>query len=226
VEKDSRFIYLKKENGGLSSARNAGISIAQGTFILPLDADDKLNTIYVDRAVQEFEIDASLKVVYCKAEMFGEKKGLLRLPQFSLNDLALKNLIFCSAMFKKVDWETVGGYDVNMIYGLEDWEFWIAILKNGGNVKCLDIIGFYYRIKHASMLKQLDKNKKKQLIDYISNKHADFYITQLGSFVELKETIVNSKKEFEDKLKSEKFVVDLFCSTFFKFSIFGKYKKG
>ena len=29
-------------NGGLSSARNAGIRAAQGKYILPLDADDKI----------------------------------------------------------------------------------------------------------------------------------------------------------------------------------------
>ncbi|MFV8358229.1 glycosyltransferase family 2 protein, partial [Flavobacterium sp. XS1P32] len=38
VEKDSRFKYIFKENGGLSSARNEGINYAKGTFILPLDA--------------------------------------------------------------------------------------------------------------------------------------------------------------------------------------------
>ena len=32
-EKDHRFIYLKKENGGLSSARNAGLKIAKGDYI-------------------------------------------------------------------------------------------------------------------------------------------------------------------------------------------------
>lgn len=33
TEKDSRFIYIKKENGGLSSARNAGLEIAKGKWI-------------------------------------------------------------------------------------------------------------------------------------------------------------------------------------------------
>jgi hypothetical protein len=29
-----------------------------------------------------------------------------------------------------------------MIYGWEDWEFWIAMLKNGGNVKELSKLVF------------------------------------------------------------------------------------
>ena len=33
VERDERFKYLKKDNGGLSSARNAGIDNAKGEWI-------------------------------------------------------------------------------------------------------------------------------------------------------------------------------------------------
>ena len=70
VVKDTRFKYIYKENGGLSSARNAGIEIADGEFILPLDADDKISAHYLKLAVKEFEKDTYLKVVYCKAEKF------------------------------------------------------------------------------------------------------------------------------------------------------------
>ncbi|MDI6034174.1 glycosyltransferase family A protein [Flavobacterium sp. LB2P84] len=224
VDKDSRFKYVYKENGGLSSARNFGIEYTRGEFILPLDADDKISTDYISLAIAAFENDASLKVVYCKAERFGDEVGIWRLQPFSLLDLARDNMIFCSAMYKKADWELVGGYDVNMIYGLEDWEFWIAILKNGGDVKCLDEVGFYYRIKTNSMIKKLDIEKRKYSLDYISIKHADFFVEQFGSFFELNNTIINTKNENTNKLKSEKFVIDVFCNTFLGFSLFGLYK--
>jgi glycosyltransferase involved in cell wall biosynthesis len=38
-------LSISKENGGLSSARNAGITISKGEYILPLDADDILHKI-------------------------------------------------------------------------------------------------------------------------------------------------------------------------------------
>lgn len=224
TEKDIRFKYLFQENKGLSSARNFGITLASGEYILPLDADDKIATNYVKLAIDAFQQDTSLKVVYCKAEKFGDETGIWKLAPFSLFNLSQKNMIFCAALFRKKDWALVGGYDVNMIYGWEDWEFWIAILKNGGDVKCLDEVGFYYRIKLNSMLNKIDREKDKYLFEYLSVKHADFFVKHFGSFNLLAQSILKTKSEFEMKLKSEKFVIDVFCKKFFGFSVFGKYK--
>lgn len=220
-DKDARFQYLFKENGGLSSARNFGIVSSTGTFILPLDADDRIAPNYVDMAIKSFKEDSFLKVVYCVAEKFGDVSGIWQLKPFSLLSLCTNNMIFCTAMYRKQDWDLVGGYDEKMLYGWEDWEFWIAILKNGGGVKRLDEVGFYYRIKSSSMLKLLNDDKRKYLLEYMSSKHADFFIGQLGSFTQLKEMLEQMRKDHTENLKSEKFVIDLFCKTFFGFSIFG-----
>ncbi|MES2796052.1 MAG: glycosyltransferase family A protein [Bacteroidota bacterium] len=224
VEKDIRFVYLKKENGGLSSARNFGIAYAKGEFILPLDADDKIAANYVALAVQSFQEDPSLKVVYCKAGKFGKEFGLWQLPPFSLNNLSRKNLIFCSAFFRKIDWELVGGYDTNMVFGWEDWEFWIAILKNGGNVKCLEEVGFYYRIKSNSMLKAINSENEATILNYLSVKHADFFVKHYGSFKAMENQLMEVKKKNAVNLKSEKFIIDIFCKKFFGFTVFGKYE--
>lgn len=225
LQKDTRFKYVFQENSGLCCARNFGISQAVGELILPLDADDKIGLNYTELAVHAFEQDSSLKVVYCKAKKFGIRDGLWELPSFSLERLTYDNMIFCSAFFKKSDWLLVGGYDPKMIYGLEDWEFWISVLKNGGSVKCLKDIGFYYRIKPDSMLKRIDKEKKNLMLEYLSTKHLDFYIKFYGSFAALNYKLNEQRDNFLSKLQSKKFVVDLFSSTFFGFSIFGVYKK-
>lgn len=226
IKKDSRFKYLYKENGGLSSARNAGIKQAHGEFILPLDADDKISTNYVELAINAFRDDNTIKVVYCQAEKFGDEEGSWKLPSFLIRDLCFYNMIFCSAFFRKKDWESVGGYDENMIYGLEDWEFWIALLKKGGSVKHLEEIGFYYRISHNSMSKQLDAFKIQKSAEYLSIKHADFYVNQLGSFLSMYNENLQFRNDNRTKLKSKKYTVNLFCRTFFGFEVFKKFKTG
>lgn len=224
LAKDARFKYVIKENGGLSSARNAGIEIAVGEFILPLDSDDKISKDYLQLAKLAFEEDTELKLVYCRAEKFGDENGEWILPDFSIQKLATSNMIFCSAIYRKTEWERVGGYDVNMIDGLEDWEFWIAILKDGGTVKRLEAVCFYYRIKKVSMIKNLtnDLNKVEKNWNYISVKHVDFMILQLGSFMYLNKLLREKELEFKDKLQSEKF---LFFAILYKFTRLTYFKK-
>jgi len=223
-KKDDRFTYFLKKNGGLSSARNYGIQNAIGEFLLPLDADDTITSNYIALAIEKFKVHADLNLVYCKAKKFGEVNGMWQLPDFSLSLLAKRNMIFCSAIYRKQDWKRVNGYDVNMIYGWEDWEFWVAILKGGGNVFCLDEVGFNYRTSKKSMVNQMSDDQKKYLKSYMCEKHPDFFIKYLGSPIQLTETIDSISKENNNNLKSEKFVIDLFCKTFFGFSIFGLYK--
>lgn len=43
-DKDSRIIVINKKNGGLSSARNAGIKIAKGEYIYFIDPDDYIES--------------------------------------------------------------------------------------------------------------------------------------------------------------------------------------
>lgn len=46
-KKDSRIVIINKENGGLSSARNAGLDIAKGAYITFIDADDYVHEDYI-----------------------------------------------------------------------------------------------------------------------------------------------------------------------------------
>ena len=48
VEKDSRFRYFEKENGGVSSARNLGIEHSKGQYITFIDSDDWVESDYVE----------------------------------------------------------------------------------------------------------------------------------------------------------------------------------
>ena len=58
---DARFIYIKKENGGVSSARNLGIEKSRGNKITFLDADD----ILLPEALKE--MNNALEIAQTKA---------------------------------------------------------------------------------------------------------------------------------------------------------------
>ena len=207
---DDRIKYLKKENGGLSSARNFGIQHANGSFILPLDADDIIGKDYLEEAVQAFNQNPELKLVYCEAEFFGEKTGRWDLREFNLKDLARTNMIFCTALFKKEDWVRVNGYDENMKSGWEDWDFWISILKNGGEVKRLPLVGFFYRIRPASMLRSMTEEEVDYLCDYVYQKHLEFMKTQLGNPIKISNEVHHYVAELQkSQIELEKKTIQL-----------------
>ncbi|MGV7394712.1 hypothetical protein PJJ85_30035, partial [Mycobacterium kansasii] len=76
-------------------------------------------------------------VIYCKAEFFDKVNHPWKLPSYQYQHLLVENLIFCSAFFKKEDWKIVNGYDIHLIYGKEDWDFWLSILDGSKKVLCL-----------------------------------------------------------------------------------------
>ena len=177
TSKDSRFKYLYKENGGVASARNKGIDKALGSWVLPLDADDKIGDRYLELAVNEF--DKGYTLVYCNAHYFKENYvERWNLKKFNFEHLLLFNHIYCSAFFKKVDWERIGGYDSNLIYGVEDWEFWISLLNKNSNVKLIDYDGFFYRVKTNSRNTDFFRHsaRKNNTDVYIYKKHLNKYL--------------------------------------------------
>ena len=182
LQRDNRFSYVFQNNKGLAAARNLGVQHAQGEWILPLDSDDYISNDYLYLAYQQFQNQYSL--IYCNAKTFGIKNEFLKLGDFNLKNLAINNVIFATAFFKKTDWLTIGGYDEELLKGLEDWEFWIQLLKKGGRVYKLSEICFYYRIKEVSMLTEFIKDDAATL-RYIEKKHYEFFAEQLGSISKL-----------------------------------------
>ncbi|MEP3836603.1 MAG: glycosyltransferase [Algibacter sp.] len=211
--KDDRFIYITQPNLGVSVARNTGITLSKGSIVLCLDADDLISKDYIQLAIAAFLQNPSLSLVYSEAEKFGEKRGKWILPEYSLQRMAESNIIFNAAFFKKEDWKRVGGYDEKMKEGLEDWEFWIHILKNGAKVYQIPKVCFFYRINNQSRNRSIIFNNYKILYEYISKKHIDFFIKNIGTYPELVKKMNKMKREFEALKYSRKNALKVIFNT-------------
>ena len=181
---------LNQANAGVTKARNMGIAKAQGEYILPLDGDDLISATYIEKGIAVLSMRPEVKVVYCQAEKFSDSgRKPWKLKPFSLQQLAKDNMIFVSALFRKADALEVGGFSEDMQLGREDWEFWIKLLKNGGEVVQLPEVGFFYRLTPNSKRKKTGgTNFKRARIAYLNAKHADFFERELNGPLRIQRT--------------------------------------
>lgn len=180
IKNDKRFQLIAQENLGVSAARNRAIASSTGTFILPLDADDFLESSYIEDCIKAYNKRPDLQLVYGLVKRFGEEQGISNVESFSMERLLYGNFIHCSAMFRKDAWKAAGGYDESMHTGLEDWEFWINILKENPKVHCIEKLGLHYRIKNDSRNNSFSNSEFAKIKKYISKKHIAEYLKIIG----------------------------------------------
>ena len=149
---EAGYCVVSQPNRGASAARNTGVRLAKGEFILPLDSDNRLRDVYLNEAVPLLKNNPGIGVIYTDAEYFGERTGRWHVPNFNLLSLIRANVIDVCALYRKKLWEEVGGYDEQMPWmGLEDWDFWLRVALHGGSFIHLPKIGFDYRVRRDSI---------------------------------------------------------------------------
>lgn len=118
-------------NRGLPTARNTGVRHAKGKYICCLDADDKLQPTFLEKAILVLETNCGVDFVYSWTQVFGEENRVWYNPEFDPAELVHGNQIFTAAVYRRRAWEEIGGYREEMVEGYEDWEFWIRMAKAG-----------------------------------------------------------------------------------------------
>jgi len=126
----TRVLHLP-ENMGLPAARNAGIQEAKGKYICCLDADDKLHSTYLEKAIVTMEVNAGLSFVGSWTQVFGIESRVWYPPQFDPDQIIYFNQFNSLAVFRRSAWKQAGEFCEEMRNGFEDWEFWVRMTGYG-----------------------------------------------------------------------------------------------
>jgi glycosyltransferase involved in cell wall biosynthesis len=194
---------ITQENYGQSKARNTGIEVANGNYILVLDSDDYFEPAFCEKACAIFKNNFGVKVVSCQANLISDnnKITIFKPAGGTIKDFLFSNAALGTSMFKKEDWNSCGRYDEDMKKGLEDWEFFIRLLKKGGNAEIIQEPLYNYRKRNDSTTAKANLNKY-ELLKYIYTKHEDLYISNYGLFVG--HLLDRIQREEQEKLKNLK----------------------
>lgn len=172
---DNRIKLFYQPNNGLAAARNYGISLSTGKYILPLDSDDLINPGYINKAVTIMEQYPNVEIIYSDAELFGIKKGKWNLPEYSVEMMLGQNCIFCSAIFRRETFYKTSGYRENLKYGFQDWDLWLSIIELGGDVCKIHETLFYYRQRSNTMINSKTNQQFEHLRRTIWENHKYLY---------------------------------------------------
>jgi glycosyltransferase involved in cell wall biosynthesis len=143
---------INKTNGGLSSARNAGIQACKTKLLALLDSDDQYSPTFIEKALNAFQLVPDLTLFFANQRVVDEKgkklfdwlenkaikelkttclaENLFLLEEPILPSLVFGNYISCSAsVFNTQSIMQAGGYDETVKAG-EDTEFLMRLLDN------------------------------------------------------------------------------------------------
>ena len=163
---------IEKENGGLSSARNAGIKEATSKYIISFDSDDIMRPDCIKEHLKLADDDT---IVTCGLMSFGSQTYTARPEQASLEVLLQRNVIYSNSLFPKELCEKVGGFDESMRIGLEDWEAWIRMAEAGAKFVTSDYVGLLWRRHPEAMSETLANPNWEKNMKYFRTKHAHLY---------------------------------------------------
>ncbi len=171
---DRQIRLIQQKNTGLAGARNAGIRVAHGELIMPLDADDQLEPEMLARTLAIFAAHPEVGFVYGNVRLFGEAQGLVVNRPYDADRLCFTCLLHAISPFRRSAWQQVGGYRTTMGRGYEDWDFWLSLAAAGWQGYYLPIPLARYRRTAASKLTG-DQNYDLELRALLISNHPQLY---------------------------------------------------
>ena len=96
-----------QENGGPSKARNEGIKISSGEYILPLDSDDLMHPTYVEQCIKIITTDKKYSPIYCDTVHEGQMRGIEKRPEWSKERLINGPFIVNCSMFSREAFDSI-----------------------------------------------------------------------------------------------------------------------
>jgi len=154
------------QNCGVEKASNFGIRKSEGEFIVRLDADDLLNTNYLQNTISYMKVFAN-DFLYTNYHDIDENGNVVKtsdLPVFNVNEIFLRGDFLASGtLYNKSSFIESGGYNEDYKNcGLENYELILKMISERKKGILLEEILFKYR-RHSTNMSHL---RKESIISY------------------------------------------------------------
>lgn len=143
---------VHQENQGLSAARMAGLSATEASYVLPLDADDRLAPGALTVLADALDTHSEYGMAWGQTRVFGDVEYTISHGAHALDPwrLTLFNGLPYSAMFRREALRDAGGWELNE-GGYEDWDLWMSFADAGYRGCYLPHVIILYRVHGSRM---------------------------------------------------------------------------
>ena len=162
VEKDTRFILINKENGGVSSARNRALKEAKGEYVCFVDSDDVIEPHFLENLLSQSQNGAFAVCSYSrdinqltskasKCVEYDAKEFILHILNESIEHPNICMMLFKNSIIQMQRLDFTLGCVRN-----EDTEFYMKYLVYEDKVVVSNYKGYYYRDNENSAAHQFN----------------------------------------------------------------------
>lgn len=235
ADRYSNIEVINQSNQGLSAARNAGLNVAKGQYVMFLDSDDWLVEGCVEDIVTNIKENAPDLLVYAGQKVYEKSKDLVRGELFGPGEskefatgreayeaLRLTHTYSTCVVLQVIRRELLYEEKIRFYEGIlhEDHLFTFQVLMAAKQVICVPVPYYQYRIRENSIMtreKQYDRHfrgfaitcmemdKLLNKIGYSDNRIAQEHLNELAT-ITTKYLIRMTKEEIQD----ESILVDAF----------------
>lgn len=184
---DKRFILINKKNGGLSSARNAGIDVARGEYITFVDSDDFVDQDFVQRLYDSVKTNDS-QISIIGYQTCTDSGKVIQKFKYYRQGIVEKDEIFKSILTE----ECIANYAWNKLYSIqlfthhrfpegkayEDVFLMYKLFDEADRISVCDDCSYFYRMRNNSITTSPSKQNLMDALlamqnraDYISKKY-------------------------------------------------------
>ncbi len=183
----SQISFCRKENGGLSSARNFGMKNTRGKWCHFIDDDDLINSGFYREMMRRSDA-GNADLVFSESSFFGEIESRFRLPTANIiGRLVVGNVVHVNAVLaRRSTLEQLDGFD-DRLNCLEDWDMWLRCVRAGSTVTVIHAPLAAVRIHPASM--STNRTRMNSRMSELSKRewrdHFDFWSAQSPEYSNL-----------------------------------------
>jgi glycosyltransferase involved in cell wall biosynthesis len=154
----NRVRVIHQENQGLALARNRGASVANGEYLVFLDADDRLSETAIALLLFALLHHPEAAYAYPDQRFFGDCELVWETQDYNAYDLLWANHPSVCSMLRAPAFAASRKFIPNG--GYEDWEFWIHSILEGHYGVRIPVPVFEYRRHGKTMIHEALKNRE------------------------------------------------------------------